>query len=260
MSREFLAVVRAVLGLAQGAALYLLYDAADAKVWPATDAQVFAPLVLSTVFVPTLATAALGNLRLRVLTIWIVAAIAIVSALGAYDIFHDPAGSMSGVGSGQARVPSSPLWFAAAAALFIAHALVASGDADRAWIAKYPRYFDVAWKQAVQVVLAGAFVGALWVLLVLGAALFRLIEIRFFEELLRKPWFAIPVTTVAIAVAIHVTDVQAGVVRGVRTLKLTLLSWLLPLITLIAAVSWRRFCSPDLSRCGEHAPPPRSCC
>jgi hypothetical protein len=233
MSRESLAIIRAVVGLAQGAALYLLYHAAEAKIWPAMDGQVFAPLVLTAVFVPTLAVSGLGNLRLRTFVIWTAAAAVIVAALGAYDVFHDPAG-MSAAGPGPGRVPSFPLWLAMAAGLFIAQALVVSGDEDRAWIAQYLRYFDVAWKQAVQAVLAGAFVGALWILLFLGAALFRLIEIRFFEELLRKPWFWIPVTALAFTVGIHVTDVQAGIVRGVRTLKLTLLSWLLPLIALIA--------------------------
>jgi hypothetical protein len=233
MSREFLAIIRAVLGLAQGALLYLLYSVANAKVWPSTDAQVFAPLVLAAVFVPTLAVAALGNLRLRAFAIWIGAALAVVAALGAYDIFHDPAGGLFGAGS-EPVVPSASLWLAVAAGLFIAHALIVSGDADRAFIAKYPRYFDVAWKHAVQAVLAGAFAGALWVLLVLGAALFDIIGISFFEELLKKPGFSIPVTTFAFAVAIHVTDVQAGIVRGVRTLALTLLSWLLPLLVVIA--------------------------
>jgi hypothetical protein len=235
MSRESVAVIRALLGLAQGVVLYLLYNASDAKVWPATDGQLFAPMVLTAVFIPSLAAAGLGNLRMRTFAIWMGAAAIIVAALGAYDIFHDPTDGLLGAGSREARVPSTPLWFAVAAGLFIAHALVVSGDADRAWIAKYPRYFDVAWKHAVQIVLAGAFVGALWVLLFLGAALFRLIEIRFFEELLRKPWFSIPVSTLAFTIALHVTDVQADIVRGVRTLKLTLLSWLLLLITLIAA-------------------------
>jgi hypothetical protein len=235
MSRETLAIVRAILGLVQGAALYLLYEAAEVKAWPATDAQVFAPLVLTAVFVPTLAAAGLGNLRWPTFAIWIAAATVIVATLGAYDIFHAPAAGLFAPGSEQARVPAFPLWFSTAAGLFIAQALVVSGDADRAFIAQYPRYFDVAWKQAVQVALAGVFVGALWVLLFLGAALFRLIEIRFFEELLQKAWFWIPVSTLAVALALHMTDVQAAIVRGVRTLTLTLLSWLLPLIALIAA-------------------------
>jgi hypothetical protein len=234
MSRESVAVVRAVLGLAQGAALYLLYNAAEAKVWPATDGQVFAPLVLAAIFVPTLAVVALGNLRPHTFAIWIVAATIIVAALGVYDIFHDPVGGLFGAVTESRLWPSAPLWLAVAAGLAITHTLIAAGDVDRVWIARYPRHFDIAWKHALQVSLAGAFVGALWALLLLGTALFHLIGITFFEELLRKPWFSVPVTTLAFAVAIHVTDVQAGIVRGVRTLALTLLSWLLPLFALIA--------------------------
>jgi hypothetical protein len=45
----------------------------------------------------------------------------------------------------------------------------------------------------------------------------------------------LPVTTLALACAIHVTDVRAGIVRGMRTLILILASWLLPLLTLIVA-------------------------
>jgi len=156
-----------------------------------------------------------------------------VAALGAYDIFHDPVGGGISAAQPPRNMPSPPLWLAVAAGLFIAHALVVSGDADRAYIARYPRYFDVAWKHAVQAVLAVAFVGTMWAVLALGAALFELIKIDFLAELLKKRWFSIPVSTLAFTLAIHLTDVHAGVVRGVRTLKLTLLSWLLPLITLI---------------------------
>jgi uncharacterized MnhB-related membrane protein len=198
MLRESLAVIRAVLGLVQGAVLYVLFDAADAKVWPATEGQLFAPLVLTAVFVPTLAAAGLGNLRRRTFAIWIGIAIVFVAALGAYDIFHDPAGGLFGAGTVARIVPLPPLWLAVAAGLAITHTLIMSSDADRTYIAKYTRHFDFGWKHAVQVALAGAFVGALWILLFLGAALFHLIEIKFFEELLRKPWFSIPATTLAL--------------------------------------------------------------
>ena len=100
MSRETLAIVRAILGLAQGAALYLLYEAAEVKAWPATDAQVFAPLVLTAVFAPTLAAAGVGNLRLPTFAIWTAAATVIVAALGAYDIFHAPAAGLFAAGDG----------------------------------------------------------------------------------------------------------------------------------------------------------------
>ncbi len=64
--------------------------------------------------------------------------------------------------------------------------------------------------------------------------MFRLIKIETFAEIIRKDWFFIPATTLALASAIHLTDVRAGIVRGTRTLVLNLLSWLLPLIVAIA--------------------------
>jgi hypothetical protein len=236
MSREILAAVRAVLGLAQGAAIYLLYIAAEAKVWPSTDGLAFGPLMMAAAFIPLLAVAGAGNLRLRTFAIWIVIAAVIVPALGFYDLYRDPAGGvLDGITIGPRLVPAPAVWLVTAGSLAIAHTLIVSSDADLTFIAKYTRYFDVASKLAVQAALAGAFVGALWAVLVLGAQLFNLIGIAFFLELLRKPWFDIPVTTLAAAVALHVTDVQASLVRGVRTVGLTLLSWLLPLFALIAA-------------------------
>src|SRR5262249_9220296 len=150
-------------------------------------------------------------LRLRTFALWIGAAIVIVPALGAYDIFRDPLGGAFGASSSSPRnVPSAPLWLAVAAGLFIAPALVVSGDADRACIAKYRGYFDVTWKHAVQAVLAVVFVGALWLLLFLGAALFQLIKIDFLAELLNRRWFSIPVSTLAFSLGLHLTDVHAG--------------------------------------------------
>jgi len=86
----------------------------------------------------------------------------------------------------------------------------------------------------VQLGLAAAFVGAFWALLWLSTELFRLIGIESPAGLIRRPWFAAPATTLVLACAIHVTDVRADLVRGVRTLTLTLLAWLLPMMTAFA--------------------------
>ena len=233
--RKSLALTRAAIGLVQGIALYLLYHAFDAKTWPATDGQVFAPLLLVSVFIPAIAIAGSGNLRPRCFVVWMIAATAALAGLGAYDIFQ--ASPVIGISSQPSRnVPQSALWFASAAGLFIAHALIVAGDADRRLVAGYRSYFDAAWKHGVQIVLAGLFVGAFWALLFLGAGLFDLIKIDYLAELIKKPWFAIPATSLAVAYAVHVTDVHAGIVRGVRTLGLTLLSWLLPMMAAIAVV------------------------
>src|SRR5262249_56085946 len=145
MSRESLAVIRVAVGLAEGAVLYLVYDAFDAKSWPATEGLLFAPLVLTAVVLPTLAVAALGNLRLRAFAIWVGVAIVIVAALGAYDIFHDPVGGGISAAQPPRNMPSPPLWLAVAAGLFFAPALVRSGESGCAHFVRFPRYFQCPW-------------------------------------------------------------------------------------------------------------------
>jgi Domain of unknown function (DUF4153) len=222
-------LARLTVGLLQGGALWFLQRALDAKSWPATDGLLFAPLLAVAMFVPIAVLLGLGNLRPRTLAMWTVVATALCVGLATYDIFRDPTG-----GTAVDRIAPSPkLWFALGTILFASHSLVESGEADRKLVASYARYFDVSWKLAVQLVLAAGFIGVFWAVLLLGAELFRLIEIEFLTELIKRPWFSIPVTTLVFAYAIHLTDVRAGLVRGTRTLSLTLLSWLLPVLTLL---------------------------
>jgi hypothetical protein len=233
-------LARLAVGLAQGLALYLLYSAADAKVWPATDGLIFAPLLFVALFVPPIKAVSLGNLRIRTLVLWAVAATIVVAGLAWYDIWREGPLRWRVLMSGKAGfephiIPSFGVFFFTAAGLFIAQSLIAGGDADRRVIANYTTHFDVAWKLGLQLALSAVFVGIFWGLLALGAALFNLIGIDFFRRLIEHAWFAIPATTLAIAAAIHLTDVRAGLVRGARTLVLVLLAWLLPLMTIIAA-------------------------
>jgi hypothetical protein len=74
----------------------------------------------------------------------------------------------------------------------------------------------------------------LWAILFLGAALFTLINITLIQRTITQPLFWIPVTAVSFAYALHIADVRATIVRGARTLLLVLLSWLLPVMTLLA--------------------------
>jgi hypothetical protein len=221
-------LIRLAVGLLQGVALLLLYEAYEQKIWPATDGFVFAPLVAIAAFVPLIVISALGHLRLRVLVAWTVVATLLCAGLAVYDIFRDPI-SVAAAGPVRSALPSL------AAILFIIHILTISGEADRKLIASYPTHFDIAWKLGVQLVLAVGFVGLLWGLLLLGAELFRLIKLEFLAELLRQTTFSIPVTALAFSCAIHVTDVRASIVRGARTLALVLMSWLLPLMALLGA-------------------------
>ncbi len=222
---------RLATAVIQAAVLYGLLQAANDKPdWPATVPTLFAPLLVASVLVPLLVMAGLGKVSWRPLGIWALCAGAAVAMMG----WHDAArGRFQPFNHGPVYWPWDELWLAMVIGLFCAHALAIDRIAERSWTTAYARRFDTAWKQAVQLALSIAFVGLFWCVLLLGAELFHLIGINAFQELLEKRWFYLPATTLALAVAIHVTDVRPSLIRGARALILTLLSWLAPLLVLI---------------------------
>lgn len=230
------AMARFIVGLAQGALLYALYNILQHKAWPATDGQVFAPLLLVSIFIPIILVSELGHITFKRLVVWAVVASAIVWGVGFYDVWRLAPDNTNWLGyrrDTHGILPSPLVFFFTGVGLYIAHSLVLAATADKHWVARYPSYFEVAWKIAIQVKFSALFVGVLWLVLWLGASLFMLVKLDFLKELLLKPWFSIPTTAFAFSSAFHITDVRPGIVRGIRTLLLTLMSWLLPLATLI---------------------------
>lgn len=223
-----LGLIRIGIGLVQGLALFGLHRASDGTGWPTQDSQTFASLLLIAAFVPILLLAGVGRLRPRTLLIWAVAAAAVLAFLGWYDV------RQQAPDQGDLPFPTPLLVFVSAAALFVAHHLIAPADRARRLLAPYAAYFDTTWKAGVQLALSLGFTGVFWIILYLGSALFRVIGLTFLEDLIRHDWFWIPVTCVVFALAVHLTDVRDGLIRGVRTVALMLLSWLLPVMTVLA--------------------------
>lgn len=222
---------RLVIGLVQGLLLLWLFRSASAEppVWPATEAMVLTPLSLVVAFVPVAMLSGVGRLPRVTLAIWTVVASVVLALIAVYDIARQ-APADEGL-----LTPSPAMVIFAAVALFIAHHLLLPASAERRLIAGFAAYFDTTWKSGVQLIMALAFTGVFWVLLGLGAALFGVIGLTFLGDLISQDWFAIPVTTLVFAVAVHLADVREGLIRGVRTVALMLLSWLLPLMTVLAA-------------------------
>ncbi|MCI3131026.1 DUF4153 domain-containing protein [Phenylobacterium aquaticum] len=222
------ALTRIGIGFAQGLLLYGLTEWGKHLGDQRGLNALFGALILTAVLIPVAAQGAINRMKQLTLTRWLVGAGLTLAFLGAY-------GSWCAEKIGSDHVPSGLLFLASAVGLFIAHQLIAAAQLGRRWFADYHRYFDGAWKDGVRLVLAVLFVAALWILLALGAALFKLIGIRLIGDIIDKPWFAFPATTTFFAIAIHITDVRAGLVRGIRTVALTLLSWLSPVMALIGA-------------------------
>jgi hypothetical protein len=229
---------RLLIGLLQGGLLYLLYRAFDDHAWPATAPQVFAPLCLVAGLAPVLLVSGLGHMPRRSLLRWALGAAVVLAILGWYDAWRIadlPMPQPKDNGLAQSIRPTNALVMFSMIGLFIAHALVLAAARDGRPVARHATYFDVAWKLGVQLGFSALFVGVTWLVLQLGAQLFELVKLDFLRRLIEKPWFAIPVTTFALACALQLTDVRPAIVRGIRGLALTLMSWLLPVAVLLVA-------------------------
>ncbi len=230
--------MRVCLGLLQGALLYALHHSVNAPnlpTWPATVPQLFGPLLMLAVFIPLLGISAWGRMAQRGWWQWMAVALVVVAALGWHDLWRmNPLGEGWRAHGAPSRYPSFQAWAFFSAGLFMAHTLVLASAQDGRRVATYPTYFDQAWKLGIQFLFSALFVGALWLMLWLGASLFSLIGLKFLDRLLREAWFSIPVSTFALAWALHLTDVKPEIVRGIRGLILVLLSWILPVVAVLA--------------------------
>jgi len=233
--------LRIALGVVQGVLLYALYSSWTAKTGLATQPLLFVPALILAAFLPTVAVSAIGHLSRRNLLIWLVALAVILCGLGVYDAWRADLSSLlpqkaccdTDMSGQQEMLPSATLFLLAVVGLFIAQAMMLAGDADGRRIATYRSYFEMAWKLLVQLLFAALFTGLFWLVLETGNALFSLIKLDFLGKLLEKSWFNIPVTTLAFSLALHLSDVRPQIVAGIRKLLLTLLSWLLPMATIV---------------------------
>jgi hypothetical protein len=219
---------RLLVILAQGLALFLLarwFPGVLGTTWPAFKSALLAIFH----YAPMFAVLTIGNLRPTTGKWWIGVLVIVCGVVG----FHR--------GSGESFTPALALlfsvsyWFnvaALAVLVFVGHVLVAAGDADRRRIATFPTYFDVAWRLAAQFLLAIYFAVLVSAALTIASRLFQAIGIDF----LTKPQFTTPVTAMAASVALHFTDSRPELVRNARAMLLGLLSWLMPMMTVIAVV------------------------
>jgi Domain of unknown function (DUF4153) len=226
-----IASARLATGFAQGVVLLGLSQASTRHVWPATLPPLYGALALVLTFAPVIVIGGLGRIRTIPLAAWTLIAAVILAVFAWHDI---DAGIWSGLPGLRPRLmPAFQVFLFGGIFVFVGHHLVGPADEARKLVAPYPLYFDWAWKDAVQIGLSLAFVGVLWAALELGGALFGLIGIDAVGKLLQRDWFYLPVCFTAFAAAVQLTDVRVALIRGVRTVGLVLLSWLLPVMTVI---------------------------
>jgi len=234
VSRKVMAA-RLAIGLVQGLLLYWLYAAARDVAWPATAPYAMGPLVTVLLILPVLLISSLGHLAPRRVAAWLLAALAVLLVLALHDVWRglNSQPLLSNWEHKPIYSPSVLLVVFSAVFFFIAHTLVLAGAQEGRRIASYNTYFETAWKLAIQLLFSAFFVGALFFVLLMGSQLFLLVKLKFLQELLRESWFNVPVICTAFSCAMHVTDVRPSIVRGIRTLLLVLMSWILPVAVVL---------------------------
>ncbi|MGE4279450.1 MAG: hypothetical protein AB7G62_07670 [Magnetospirillum sp.] len=228
------AMARLILGLAQGFALHVTIRTLEQA--PADDGvPYFLGLLLPIIaYLPMIAMLEIERLSARRLNAWLAVLAVLLVGLTLHDFWRRTGTDNASYGFfDKTNTPSPILMITLVPMLFVANILFAAASQDKRRIASYGRYFEVAWKQGLQLAFAAGFVAALWMVLWLGAALFGILHLDFFRELIKKSWFYWPVSLMAVGAALHLTDVAPGIIAGIRRLALVLLSWLLPLITVI---------------------------
>lgn len=227
--------VRLAAGLAQGIVLYWLYNASKSAAWPATSAYLMVPLVMLALILPVLLISSLGHLSPRKAGLWLLAALAVLLAMSLNDAWRGQNASpfLNNWDGKAIHSPSEKLVVYGAMFFFVAHTLVMAGVREGRRIASYDAYFETAWKLGIQLMFSAGFVGALFAVLFVGSQLFMLIKLAFLRHLLGEAWFVVPVVCAAFSCALHITDVRPTIVRGIRTLLLVLMSWILPVAVVI---------------------------
>ena len=215
--------------------------------WSQQHPMLFATFALLTAFVPVVALAQIGRMRRRHLAIYLAVTIVLLATLVAYDIWRDPVdGSLGG---NSVRIwPSAGFMFCSGLGLFIANQLMEHRERGHRLFNEYAEHFEDSWMRGFQFVISLGFTLMVWGVLELGKALFD--EMR----------FRCPALAFAFAASVHITDVRPALLKGMRNLGLTLLSWLLPLIVALGCAFLIALFSPACSRYGIPVLPHRSCC
>ncbi len=191
------------LGLVQGGVLYALYKSHQDKLWPQEWGWLFNAVLLSALLLPFVVYWGIDTLNRRALRRLLLGAGALVFGLGAYQ------GAMAFSLPDSTRLQLAPTsaFLGLALLVFMLVPLTSgwargtSGTTLGGW--HYPRLFGHAWRNAVVTIQAGALTGLFWAVLSLGAQLFHLIGVEWPKETIEKAWFAIPVTTLSIALGLR---------------------------------------------------------
>ena len=100
----------------------------------------------------------------------------------------------------------------------------------------YSALFLHSWRNFLTLGLSLLFTLAVWAVLMLWAALFKVIQIDFFDDLFVKQWFYYPTLSLAFAFGIIIFRNQAGVIDTITRIQQALMKFLLVILALVSVL------------------------
>ena len=216
-----------ILAVVQAIALTLLYSSIENNVWPATSPIWLVSLITFSMSFPLLMLMTVNKNNIKTSLLLILPFSLLLSLLGAYAGFQQEP---------QEYVSNSNL-----ISVFIFTSLIAGfkglmyiqqfGSSENV---SYSRLFKLSWRNFIIFGECWLFVLIFWGILNLGAALFDILDINFFSELLRDEWFWIPTLTLAFAFASIIFRKLLNIEDNIAFLLQTLIKFLLPVLSVIS--------------------------
>lgn len=218
-----------LVAVTQGILLMLLHEAHDSGSWPSESPLWSYPLWTLTLAVPVLLLLSLEAGR-ELRTAKLVGAFAIVIGLLAVYIGYQAQPF------GEFRLGTLSFVFGASITLACFKALMYIQQRAAGATLSYAVLFTYSWRNFLTLALALIFVLAFWLILMLWAQLFRVIEIEFFYELFRMDWFLYPVLGFAHGLGVIIFRNLTHVIDSITRLLHGLIKLLLPLVVFVAAI------------------------
>ncbi len=218
-----------LLALVQGLSLYLLHQSISFDFWPSNQPQwLFCFYTLAVVAPVTLLLSLEKGLELK-LALRLGAFALVAAALGFY--------------AGLQAIPLEQISYQPVLFVFIFSMLLASFKA-LLYIQQqalgvplsYSALFLHSWRNFLTLGLSVLFTLAVWAVLMLWAALFKVIQIDFFDDLFAKQWFYYPTLSLAFAFGIIVFRNQAGVIDTITRIQQALMKFLLVILALVSVI------------------------
>ncbi|WP_282114870.1 DUF4153 domain-containing protein [Pseudoalteromonas arctica] len=216
-----------ILAVLQAIALTLLYSSIENNVWPATSPTWLVSLITFSMSFPLLMLMTVNKNNIKTSLLLILPFSLLLSLLGAYVGFQQEP---------QEYVSNNTLM-----SVFIFTSLIAGfkglmyiqqfGSSENV---SYSRLFKLSWRNFIIFGECWLFVLIFWGILNLGAALFDILDIEFFSELLRNEWFWIPTLTLAFAFASVIFRKLLNIEDNIAFLLQTLIKFLLPVLSVIS--------------------------